>query len=142
MSTVNKQATTCSFLTRHARVLLAIVRDPTLRIRDIAWACHITERTAQKIIADLEEAGYLSRRRTGRRVHYTPHLDGAFRHPAEVGLPIRALLDLLTPREAAKDAAPAQLRAALLTVALRWCASSPKRCAGELGRRQAGRIKP
>jgi DNA-binding MarR family transcriptional regulator len=47
-----------AFLTSHARVLLAIAHDPSARIRDIAAACHIAERTAQKIVSDLEETGY------------------------------------------------------------------------------------
>lgn len=84
------------FLTNHARVLLAIARDPLTRIRDIAAACHITERTAQHIVGDLEQAGYLSREREGRRTRYTLRLDGRLRHPAEAHLPVRALLELVT----------------------------------------------
>ncbi|MGW3099563.1 helix-turn-helix transcriptional regulator [Streptomyces sp. NPDC001102] len=83
------------FLSSHARVLLAIVGNPDLRLRDIAEACHITERTAQSIITDLEQADYLSRERVGRRTRYTVNLDATLRHPAETGLPVRALLDVL-----------------------------------------------
>ncbi|WP_372478150.1 hypothetical protein [Streptomyces barringtoniae] len=43
---MDRQAGGWDFLTNHARVLLAIAHDPTTRIRDIAAACHITERTA------------------------------------------------------------------------------------------------
>jgi DNA-binding MarR family transcriptional regulator len=35
-----------TFLTNHAHVLLAIARDPDLRLRDIAELVGITERTA------------------------------------------------------------------------------------------------
>ncbi|MGV9279830.1 MarR family transcriptional regulator [Streptomyces sp. NPDC003730] len=45
------------FPTNHARVLLAIARNPDLRLRDIAAARHITERTVQAILTDLEQAG-------------------------------------------------------------------------------------
>ncbi|MFK8906945.1 helix-turn-helix transcriptional regulator [Streptomyces sp. YS-3] len=83
-----------TFLTNHARVLLALARDPSARLRDIAAACHITERRTQDIIAALEEAGYLSRERKGRRTQYKLHLDVAFRHPAEAHLPVRSLLVL------------------------------------------------
>ncbi|WP_342668235.1 AsnC family transcriptional regulator [Streptomyces violens] len=76
--------------------LLAVARDPTTRIRDIAAACRIAERTAQAIVCDLEAAGYLSRERIGRRTHCTLNLNGSLRHPAEAGLSIRALLDLFT----------------------------------------------
>jgi DNA-binding MarR family transcriptional regulator len=54
-------------LTNHARVFLAIAIavDPTARLRGITATCRITERTAQAIVADLEQAGYLSRERIG-----------------------------------------------------------------------------
>jgi hypothetical protein len=48
-------------------VLLANARSISARIRDIAAACRITERTAQNVVSDLNEAGYLHRQRTGRR---------------------------------------------------------------------------
>ena len=50
-----------TLLTGHGHVLVEIARNPTARIRDIAAAAGITERTAQSIVADLEAAGYLSR---------------------------------------------------------------------------------
>ncbi|WP_392961222.1 MarR family transcriptional regulator [Streptomyces sp. LN245] len=96
---MDQQADGWDFLTNHARVLWAIARDPAARIRDIAAACHITERTAQRIIGDLEQAGYLSRERDGQRTRYTLHLDGKLRHPTEAHLPVRVLLEVLTSRE-------------------------------------------
>ncbi|MEU2718213.1 MarR family winged helix-turn-helix transcriptional regulator [Streptomyces sp. NPDC007205] len=55
-------------------MLPAIAREPSARLRDIAATCRITERTAPRIVSDLEEAGYLSRERDGRRtaVHPSP----------------------------------------------------------------------
>ena len=72
-----------TFLTNHAHVLLAIARDPTARLRDVAEVVGVTERAAHAIIADLETAGYLRRTRVGRRNHYTVNPAGHFRHPAE-----------------------------------------------------------
>ncbi|MFD7996997.1 MarR family transcriptional regulator [Streptomyces mexicanus] len=72
---MDQRAAGWGFITSHARVLLAIARDPAARLRDLAAACHITERTAHRVIGDLEEAGYLTRQRHGRRTRYTPHLD-------------------------------------------------------------------
>lgn len=83
-----------TFLTNHAHVLLAIARDPTVRLRDVADSVGITERATQAIVADLEAAGYLSHERVGRRNHYTVNPDGHFRHPAEAGRRIGDLLDL------------------------------------------------
>ena len=48
-----------SFLTNHARALLFVAHDPNARLRDLAAALDITERTAYGIIADLTEAGYV-----------------------------------------------------------------------------------
>jgi DNA-binding MarR family transcriptional regulator len=56
-----------SFLTNHARVLLCIAQDPRARLRDIGEAVGITERAAHRIVAELTDAGYVSRRRVGRR---------------------------------------------------------------------------
>jgi DNA-binding IclR family transcriptional regulator len=59
-----------SFLTNHARVLLCIARDPGMRLRDIAIALGITERSAYGIVTDLASAGYVLKRRDGRRNRY------------------------------------------------------------------------
>ena len=85
-----------TLLTGHGHVLVEIARDPGARIRDIAAAAGITERTAQVIVADLEAAGYLTRTRTGRRVRYTVNHDSLFRHSAQDGHQIGPFLALLT----------------------------------------------
>ncbi|NRQ33917.1 MarR family transcriptional regulator [Nonomuraea sp. NN258] len=85
-----------TFLTHHARVLAQIARNPQARMRDIAAAVGITERAIQTIVTDLQEAGYLTRERVGRRNHYRVDLDRPLRYPTEAGLPIRALIRFLT----------------------------------------------
>ena len=65
------RAPSWSFLTNHAQVLLCIAHDPGVRLRDIGEAVGITERAAHRIVAELAAAGYIARRRTGRRNHYT-----------------------------------------------------------------------
>jgi DNA-binding Lrp family transcriptional regulator len=62
---------TWSFLTNHARVLICIARDPGVRLREIGDAVGITERAAHRIVTELAAAGYVSRRRIGRRNYYT-----------------------------------------------------------------------
>ena len=59
-----------SFLTNHARALICIANDPGLRLRDIATALGITERSAFGIVADLTDAGYVLKERDGRRNRY------------------------------------------------------------------------
>jgi hypothetical protein len=62
---------TWSFLTNHAQVLLCIAHDPGIRLREIGETVGITERAAYRIVAELAAAGYISRKRNGRRNHYT-----------------------------------------------------------------------
>jgi hypothetical protein len=85
-----------TFLTNHAHVLLAIAREPTARLRDVAASVGITERAAQAIVADLEASGYLHRERVGRRNEYTINTAGNFRHPAEADHRIGDLIALFT----------------------------------------------
>ena len=59
-----------SFLTNHARVMLFIASNPEARLRDLAAALEVTERTAFGIVADLTEAGYVLKERDGRRNRY------------------------------------------------------------------------
>ena len=59
-----------NFLTNHARVLVCIARDPGVRLRDIAATLGITERTAYGIVTDLADAGYVLKKREGRRNRY------------------------------------------------------------------------
>jgi predicted transcriptional regulator len=60
-----------SFLTNHAQVLLCIAHDPGIRLREIGETVGITERAAHRIVSELAAAGYISRKRNGRRNHYT-----------------------------------------------------------------------
>jgi DNA-binding transcriptional ArsR family regulator len=69
------------FVTNHAHVLECIYADPTARLRDIADRVGITERTAAQIVKDLEEAGYLTKTRDGRRNRYEVHGELPLRHP-------------------------------------------------------------
>jgi hypothetical protein len=59
------------FLTNHAQVLVCISDDPGVRLRDIGARIGITERAAHRIVADLVDAGYITRTRHGRRNEYT-----------------------------------------------------------------------
>ena len=86
---------TWTFLTNHAHVLLCIADDPDARLRDIAARVGITERATQRIVAELVDAGYVTRRRVGRRNHYQVDPDVHFRHPIEEHVAVGALIDLL-----------------------------------------------
>ncbi len=94
-----------AFLTNHARTLVCIAHDPGSRMRDIGDRIGITERAAQRIVAELATAGYITRQRNGRRNQYTIN--------AHLPLPdpiarknIGELLELLTSTPAGGDAGP------------------------------------
>ena len=70
-----------SFLTNHARVLMCIAHDPGIRLRDIASALDITERTAYGIVTDLTEGGYVVKEKDGRRNRYQIQADLPLREP-------------------------------------------------------------
>jgi hypothetical protein len=97
MSLPDERGGSWTLLTGHGHVLVEIARNPQARMRDIADAADITERTAQAIVADLEAAGYITRTRVGRRTRYTVNRDSLFRHPAQEGLRIGPFLALLAP---------------------------------------------
>jgi len=86
---------TWRFLSNHTQVLLCIQRDPDARFRDIAQRVGITERAAQRIVAELIESGYVESERVGRRNRYRINPNIAMRHPAQDGHDIGELLRLL-----------------------------------------------
>jgi MarR family protein len=96
MSLPDESGGSWMLLTGHGHVLVEIARNPQVRIRDIATAAGITERTTQAIVADLAAAGYLTRTRAGRRTRYAVNPDRPFRHRAQKGLRVGPFLDLLT----------------------------------------------
>jgi DNA-binding IclR family transcriptional regulator len=89
-----------TLLTNHGHALTYTARHPDARIRDIAAAIGITERSAHRIVSELVEAGYISRTRKGRRNHYTVDPEASLRHPLwrqlSVGQAFAALLAPIT----------------------------------------------
>jgi DNA-binding transcriptional ArsR family regulator len=88
-----------TFLTKHADVLLALVRDPSLRVPEIAAVAEITERSAYRILADLETAGYVSRRREGRRSRYELRVDLPLGDPVVEDSLLRDLLAVIAAKK-------------------------------------------
>ncbi len=72
-----------TFLTNHAHVLIAISRNREARQRDLANDVGITVGAVQRIIHELEAAGYLTSERVGRRNRYEVNSDKGLRHPLE-----------------------------------------------------------
>ncbi|MFC1661462.1 winged helix-turn-helix domain-containing protein [Gemmatimonadota bacterium] len=88
----NKHSAGWTFLTNHAHILICIHEDRSIRTRDIAVRVGITERAVQRIISDLSDAGYLTRKRRGRRNRYTVHSEKPLRHPVEAHCLLSGLL--------------------------------------------------
>jgi DNA-binding IclR family transcriptional regulator len=92
-----------SFLTNHARALVCIAHDPGVRLRDIAAALEITERSAYALVSDLAEAGYIVKEKDGRRNRYRIQADLPLREPVTRERTIGEVLDLLVEARAADD---------------------------------------
>lgn len=72
-----------TFLSNHSHVLIALAKDPDLRIRDLALEVGITERAVAQILTDLQAAHVLNRRRVGRRNIYFVDANAPLRHAVE-----------------------------------------------------------
>lgn len=89
-----------TFFTNHAHVLYVLAKEPQVRLRDVALQVGITERAVQRIVAELEESGYLIKHRDGRQNSYEiiPHV--RLRHSLESHCSISSLMQyLLTATE-------------------------------------------
>lgn len=87
-----------TFLTNHAHVLLCLAKESDIRLRDVAERVGITERAVQRIVTELEEAGYITRQRNGRRNTYEVHPQQPLRHPIESHRSVEDLIVLITNR--------------------------------------------
>ena len=85
-----------TFLSNHGHVLIHLSRFPDSRVRDISDAVGITERSTQAILSDLEDAGYVTISRVGRRNSYKVNSGAKFRHPSEASKSIGALLKIFS----------------------------------------------
>jgi DNA-binding transcriptional ArsR family regulator len=59
-----------TFITNHAQVLLTVAHHPEATVAEVARAARITERSAYRLLADLQQAGYVRRRKVGRHNSY------------------------------------------------------------------------
>ena len=95
MSSTPSPARSWTFVTNHAAVLLCLASDHEIRTRDIADRVGITERAAQRIVADLVAEGYVTRRRVGRRNVYEVEPARLMRHRLARHRQVGAFLELM-----------------------------------------------
>jgi hypothetical protein len=72
-------------------------------MREIAATVTITERAAQRIVADLIETGYVTRIREGRRNVYTVRTDLPVTLPGQRDVDLSSLLSVLLPRASSSE---------------------------------------
>lgn len=84
-----------TFFSNHGHVLICLAKNVDQPLREVALAVGITERAVQRIIADLEEAGYLVRQKAGRRNTYTLKTSQKLRHELEMDHSIGEILGVL-----------------------------------------------
>ena len=89
-------ATRWTFITNHGLVLSYIFHNPRHTAREIASHIGVTERTTHKIISDLEAAGYIQRRKSGRRNVYRVDPALPLRHHSKQDIFVEDLLEALT----------------------------------------------
>ena len=87
-----------TFFSNYAHVLVCLAENPEARLREVADRVGITERSAQRLITHLDEAGILTRVKHGRRNSYLVDTRVHLRHPIEEHCTVGELLNLiLTP---------------------------------------------
>ncbi len=62
-----------TFITNHGLVLASIANNSERTAREIGDDVGVTERTAHKIITDLEKEGYITKTKVGVKNTYTIH---------------------------------------------------------------------
>jgi sugar-specific transcriptional regulator TrmB len=86
-----------TFITNHAQILLAVARDPAATVAQLAAAAEITDRSAYRILADLQRAGYVRRRKAGRHNVYEVNPAMPLRDPTIKNECVQDLLSLIAP---------------------------------------------
>jgi Mn-dependent DtxR family transcriptional regulator len=85
-----------TFLSNYGHVLVYLSRHPESRVRDIATAIGITERSALGIISQLEDEGYILVEKIGRRNKYRVNGKLKFRHSMESHKSISSLIKIFS----------------------------------------------
>ena len=78
--------------------------NPQILLRDVATLVGVTERAAQRIVSELEQEGYLTRERVGRRNTYRLNPDRPLRHPLARDHHIGEPLAIFSASDAAEHA--------------------------------------
>ena len=94
-----------TFFSNYGHVLVCLARDREMRLRDVAVEVGITERAVQKIVRDMQDAGFITVSKQGRCNRYQINRRKALRHGLESQVTVGKLLALV-----GKPASPAKER--------------------------------
>lgn len=72
-----------TILSNHGRVFVYVAKHPKSTTEAISREVSLTQRGVQKIITELEGAGYLARHKEGRSNRYVIHPELPMRHQLE-----------------------------------------------------------
>lgn len=89
---MNEPGPSWNFFSNYAHVLACLADNPDARLRDVADHVGITERTALRLVTELEATDILERVKEGRRNHYLINAHVHLRHPLESHCTIGELL--------------------------------------------------
>lgn len=92
-----------TFFSNYGHVLVCLARNRDARLRDVAKDVGVTERAVQKIVRDLQRAGFLTVSKHGRCNRYRINKRKAMRHDLEAHCTVGKLLALV-----ARPARPGQ----------------------------------
>jgi len=84
-----------SFITSHGMVLGLIAKQPRITGLEISQKIGITERAVRRIISDLFEAGYISKKKEGRCIRYRINPDMGMRHDLHQEIVVGDFLETL-----------------------------------------------
>jgi len=84
-----------TFFSNYAHVLVCLAQNPQALLREVADRVGVTERTAMRLINQLDQAGILKRIRQGRRNFYEIRTGKHLRHPLEAHCTIDELLSMI-----------------------------------------------
>lgn len=88
-----------TLFSNHGHVLVCLARDNEARLRNVADAVGITERAVQKIVRELQQAGFISITKHGRCNRYHINTRKTLRHALESRCSVGRLLQVLTAAE-------------------------------------------
>ena len=84
-----------TFMSKHALVLSLVAKHPRITAQELATSIGTTERQIRRIIADLHDGGYISKKRVGRGIRYRVNPGLSLRHDTHAEIAIGDFLEVL-----------------------------------------------